>query len=99
MRSKLWGRSGWGSRRKAGGGGEREAGEERAGGGPRVESRTNRGKLRNNASYFAIDIGPNGESRGKNGGSRECNVWRAEGLDPPVHAKRFFLACVAGAWK
>ena len=90
MRSKLWGRSGWGSRRKAGGGGEREAGEERTGGGTRVESRTNRGKLRNNASYFAIDIGPNGESRGKNGGSRECNVWRAEGLDPPVHAQKVF---------
>ena len=45
-----------------GGGGEREAGEERAGGGTRVESRTNRGKLRNNASHFTIDIGPNGEN-------------------------------------
>ena len=45
-----------------GGGGEREAGEERAGGGTRVGSRTNRGKLRNNASYFAIDIGSNGEN-------------------------------------
>ena len=43
MRSKLWGRSRWESRRIAGGGGEREAGEERAGGGTRVESRTNRG--------------------------------------------------------
>ena len=99
MRSKLWGRSGWESRRKAGAGGERDGGEESAGGGPRVESRTNSGKLRNNALYFAIDIGPNGESRGKNGGSRECNVWRAEGLDPPSTHKRFFLACVAGAWK
>lgn len=28
MRSKLWGRSGWEPRRIAGGGGEREAGEE-----------------------------------------------------------------------
>ena len=32
--------------------------------------RTTRVKLRNNVSYFAIDIGPNGESRGKNGGIR-----------------------------
>ena len=99
MRSKLWGRSRWGSRRKAGGGGEREAGEERAGGATRVESRTNRGKLRNNASYFAIDIGPNGESRGKNGGSRECNDGERRVWIPPSTHKRFFLACVAGAWK
>ena len=62
MRSKLSGRSGWESRRIEGGGGEREEGEERAGGGTRVGSRTNRGKLRNNASYFAIDIGSNGEN-------------------------------------
>lgn len=69
MRSKLWGRSRWGSRRKAGGGGEREAGEERAGGATRVESRTNRGKLRNNASYFAIDIGP-----------KQRKKWRKPGM-------------------
>lgn len=91
------GRSGWESRRTgagAGGGGrERETGEEeRARGGTRVGSRTNWGKLRNNASYFAIDIGPNGESRGKNGGSRECKVWGAEGLDSPVPAQKGFFA-------
>ena len=31
------------------------------------------------------------ESRGKNGGSRECKAWRAEGLDPPVPAQKVFL--------
>ena len=50
---------------------------------------TNKGKSCNNASYFAIDNGPSGESRRKNGGSRECKVQRAEGLDPPV-PKGFF---------
>ena len=99
------GRSGRESRRTgAGGGGKeeengrrerkkgQEAGEEeRARGGTRVGSRTNWGKLRNNASYFAIDIGPNGESRRKNGGSRECKVWGAEGLDSLSLPRRVFL--------
>ena len=32
----------------------------------------------------------------KNGGSRECNVWRAEGLDPPVKAQKVFSSLRGG---
>lgn len=58
--------------------GVREAGKERAG------SRRNKGKLSNIARYFAIEKGQKGGSQDKRGGSRDCKLREAGGLDPAV---------------
>ena len=99
MRSKLWGRSGWESRRIAGAGGESEAGEERAGGGTRVESRQigeNYATMLH-ISQSILDQTEKAEEKmeeARNITYGERRVW----IPPSTH-KRFFLGCVAGAWK
>ena len=52
----------------------------------RVGSGRNKGKLCNNAEYFAIEKGMKGGCQEKRGGSWECMAHEVGGLEPPVPA-------------
>ena len=59
-------------------GGVRETGEERAGGGStkRARSRIKRGKVLNNALYFALEKGLKGEIQERRGRNRKCKAFK-----------------------